>query len=145
MLSRQITLLEPLPATLTPLLGYSCKLFVAAENVISIVIKQIQTLSAKHPGYGHLPLPSPSAVPAKSFIYCFYADFPANSFIYRIYAKHTGCGVPPFRRSDLQTSFHRWAVSFPQRLYCQAIAPNQPARHHCQGRTNSDCVRCPSL
>jgi hypothetical protein len=52
MLARQISLLPPLPTALTPLLRYSYKLFVAPKKVNSFVIKQIQTLSAKHPGWG---------------------------------------------------------------------------------------------
>src|ERR1700720_4023801 len=54
MLARQATLLDPLPTTLTPLLRYSCKLFVARANVKSFAIKQIRTLCAKHPGWGTL-------------------------------------------------------------------------------------------
>jgi hypothetical protein len=52
MLARQISLLPPLPTTLTPLLRYSCKLLVASKKVNSFAIKQIHTLSAKHPGWG---------------------------------------------------------------------------------------------
>jgi hypothetical protein len=46
---------------LTPLLTYSCELFVEAKKVNSFAIKQIQTLSAKHPGWGvsAQPLHSP--------------------------------------------------------------------------------------
>src|SRR6266849_2041619 len=59
MLARQIILSEPSPTDLTPLLRYSCKLFLALslegfapKKVNSFGIKQIQTLSAKHPGGG---------------------------------------------------------------------------------------------
>jgi hypothetical protein len=52
MLARQTSLRNHLPSTLTPLLRYSCKLFVAPENLNSFAINQIQTLCAKHPGYG---------------------------------------------------------------------------------------------
>src|SRR6266852_73478 len=54
MLARQIILPRPFPTKLTPLLRYSCKLFVAPKKVNSFAIKQIQTLSAKHPGWGYL-------------------------------------------------------------------------------------------
>jgi hypothetical protein len=53
MLARQITLLDPLPAKLTPLLRYSCGLFVAPQKVKPFRIKQLQTLSAKHRGWGY--------------------------------------------------------------------------------------------
>ena len=52
MLARQMSLLPPLPTTLTPFLRYSCKLFAAPKKVNSFVIKQIRTLSANHPGWG---------------------------------------------------------------------------------------------
>jgi hypothetical protein len=52
MLPRQATFLDPLSITLTPLLRYSCKLFVAPENPNSFAIKQFQTLDANCPGYG---------------------------------------------------------------------------------------------
>ena len=52
MLARQITLLDSLPATLTPLLRYSYKLFCALKEAISFGIKQIQTLLIKHPVLG---------------------------------------------------------------------------------------------
>jgi hypothetical protein len=52
MLPRQITLPQLLRSAVTPLLRYSCKLFVAPQKVNSFGIKQIQTLSAKHPGVG---------------------------------------------------------------------------------------------
>ena len=55
MLARQITVPRNSPTKLTPLLRYSCKLFGATENVNSFSIKQIRTLSAKHPGWGVLP------------------------------------------------------------------------------------------
>jgi len=54
MLARQITLLDSLSAKLTPLLRYSCRLFVAPKKVNSFGIKQIQTLSAKYRGWGYL-------------------------------------------------------------------------------------------
>jgi len=38
--------------SLTPFLTYCCKLFVVAKNIKSFGIKQIRTLSAKHPGWG---------------------------------------------------------------------------------------------
>jgi hypothetical protein len=38
--------------SLTALLTYSCRLFVTTKNFNSFKIKQIQTLSAKHPGWG---------------------------------------------------------------------------------------------
>src|SRR5712692_2129156 len=52
MLARQISLLTPLPTKLTPLLRYSYKLLVAPKKVNSFAIKQIRTLSVKHPGWG---------------------------------------------------------------------------------------------
>jgi hypothetical protein len=52
MLARQISLLSPLQTKLTPFLRYSYKLFVAPKKVNSFAIKQVQTLSAKHPGWG---------------------------------------------------------------------------------------------
>ena len=55
MLARQITVPRNSPTKLTPLLRYSCKLFVAPENINPFGIKQIRTLSAKHPGWGVLP------------------------------------------------------------------------------------------
>jgi hypothetical protein len=54
MLARQVTLLDPLRATLTPLFRYSCKLFIALAKVKSFAIKQIHTLSAKYRGVGYL-------------------------------------------------------------------------------------------
>ena len=51
MLARQISLLDPLLATLTPLLRYSCRLFVAPKNIKSFAIKQIRTLRAKYRGW----------------------------------------------------------------------------------------------
>ena len=38
--------------SLTPFLTYCCELFVVAKNIKSFGIKQIRTLSAKHPGWG---------------------------------------------------------------------------------------------
>jgi hypothetical protein len=71
MLARQITLHRPLRTELTPLLRYSCELFVAAKKVNSFGIKQIQALSAKHPGWGsilHAPCPhAPRAMSPNSF------------------------------------------------------------------------------
>jgi len=52
MLARQIILPRPLPAKLTPLRPYSCRLFVAPQKINSFGIKQMQTLFAKHPGWG---------------------------------------------------------------------------------------------
>lgn len=52
MLARQIILPLPCPNRLTPLLRYSCRLFVAPQNVNSFGINQIQTLSAKYRGWG---------------------------------------------------------------------------------------------
>jgi hypothetical protein len=54
MLARQITLLDPLPSTLSPLLRYSCKLFVALPNAKSFAINQFRTLYAKYRGWGYL-------------------------------------------------------------------------------------------
>jgi hypothetical protein len=51
MLARQITLHNPLPSTLTALLRYSCKLFVAPQKLKSFAIKQIRTLCAKYRGW----------------------------------------------------------------------------------------------
>jgi len=48
MLARQIPLPDPLSITLTPLLRYSCKLFVAPKKLKSFAIKQIRTLCAKY-------------------------------------------------------------------------------------------------
>jgi hypothetical protein len=52
MLARQVILPRPLALKLTPLLPYSCSLFVAPKRVNSFGIKQIQPLFAKHPGCG---------------------------------------------------------------------------------------------
>jgi hypothetical protein len=54
MLARQMSLPRPLATKLTPFLRYSCRLFVAPKKVNSFVIKQIQTLSQKYPGWGYL-------------------------------------------------------------------------------------------
>ena len=54
-----------------PLHSYSSKLFVVAKNINSFGIKQIQTLSPKHPGWGTL---SRCALPqqAKLLTLCFH-------------------------------------------------------------------------
>jgi len=65
MLARQISLRNPLRTKLTPLLRYSYKLLVVPKKANSFAIKQIQTLPAKHAGWGiyrppltaHHPLP----------------------------------------------------------------------------------------
>ena len=54
MLVRQIPLLEPFPIRLTPLLRYSCKLFVALAKVKFFAIKQIHALCAKYRGVGYI-------------------------------------------------------------------------------------------
>ena len=54
MLSRQIIFSRSPQTTLTPLLRYCYKLFVAPKKVNPFGIKQIQTLSAKYPGWGYL-------------------------------------------------------------------------------------------
>lgn len=56
MLARQETFLGPVPSKLTLLFRYSCELFVALAKLKSFVVKQIRTLCAKHPGWGHLLL-----------------------------------------------------------------------------------------
>jgi hypothetical protein len=55
MLARQVIVPAPLPIELTPLVRYSCSLLPAPKKVNSFGIKQIQTLFAKHPGWGYLP------------------------------------------------------------------------------------------
>ena len=54
-LARQIILPRPLPTKLTPLLPYSCSLFVGPKKVNAFGIKQIQPLFGKHPGWGVPP------------------------------------------------------------------------------------------
>ena len=72
MLARRITLPQPFPTKLTPLLPYPCRLFVALKKVNPFGIKQIQPLFAKHPGWGvvmpwlatrHSPLDTSSLTP----------------------------------------------------------------------------------
>src|ERR1700674_3089371 len=41
----------------SPVVSYSCRLFVVSKKVKSFAIKQIQTLSPKHPGWGTLQPP----------------------------------------------------------------------------------------
>ena len=53
MLARQITLPRPFPTKLTPLLRYSCRLFVVLKKVNPFGIKQIRTLLAKYRGWGY--------------------------------------------------------------------------------------------
>jgi hypothetical protein len=55
MVARQVTLLDPLPTTLTPLFRYSCELFVAPKKVKSFGIKQIPHSFCKIPGVGVFP------------------------------------------------------------------------------------------
>ena len=57
-LQQQPSLFLSSPKSLTALLIYSCKLFVAARKVNLFAIKQIRTLSPKHPGWG-VPATSP--------------------------------------------------------------------------------------
>jgi hypothetical protein len=52
MSARQVPLLDPLPIPLTPLVRYSCKLFVTLAKVKSFVINQLRTLCAKCRGWG---------------------------------------------------------------------------------------------
>ena len=52
MLARQVTPLTHFSNTLTPFLRYSSKLLRVSRIANSFAIKQIQTLRAKHPGYG---------------------------------------------------------------------------------------------
>src|SRR5216684_1330643 len=54
MLARQIILPRPSSTKLTPLLRYSCKLFVAPKKVNSFGIKQIQTLLQHTRGMGYV-------------------------------------------------------------------------------------------
>src|SRR5712692_5547170 len=53
-LPRQITASRPVPAKLTPLVQYSCRLSVAPKKVNSFRIKQIQTLLQNTRGMGYL-------------------------------------------------------------------------------------------
>jgi hypothetical protein len=54
MLPQRITLPSTHPAELNPFSTHSSGLFVHAKNLNPFEIKQIQTLSAKHPGWGYL-------------------------------------------------------------------------------------------
>jgi hypothetical protein len=58
LLSQQPDLFSLTARTLNPLSAYSCKLFGAVEKPNSFAIKQMQTLCAKHPGWG-MPATSP--------------------------------------------------------------------------------------
>ena len=106
MLARQVTLLDPLSTTLTPLLRYSYKLFVALEKVNSFVIKQIRTLCAKHPEYGvplhsvftshESPVTGHASVPSICMPFIFkrlQTPFPATPFFSHLY-KTPGVGIP---------------------------------------------------
>jgi len=50
----------------TPLFTYSCGLFVVGRKPNSFAIKQVQTLSAKYPGYGYPGRGTPGGEPACS-------------------------------------------------------------------------------
>ncbi len=69
---------------LTPLFIYCCKLFVVAKKLNLFIIKQIQTLSAKHPGWGMPPLRQLSAL-------CVSALSFASSFLLRQFATDSPC------------------------------------------------------
>jgi hypothetical protein len=129
MLARQIIPLDPLPTTLTPLLRYSCKLFVALAKVKSFAIKQIRTLCAKYRGWG-LPLrhignswSQPFSflaitdsqltrfqqVAASSRLFALFCDLPSFVFnrLQPLFRKHRGWGISRrgqgSRPADLQT------------------------------------------
>ena len=65
----------------TPLFTYSCGLFVVGRKLNSFAIKQVQTLSAKYPGYGYPGRGTPGGEPACSET---GVPFSAASFIYAI-------------------------------------------------------------
>ena len=62
---------SPLATVLAPLFSYSCRLFVVRKKLNPFAIKQIHTLSTKHPGWGV----SPDGSAAHS---AGYADSPRN-------------------------------------------------------------------
>jgi hypothetical protein len=137
-LARQITLLDSLPTTLTPLLRYSYKLFVVPKKAISFRIKQIQTLLTKHPvGY---PQPSPlhACQSAKFFaayhihatpvFSCYYALFRTTGILYppcfqlflHSFYRHGGGYLIDICRSGVATAGE---VAPPTRRRCDTQSP----------------------
>jgi hypothetical protein len=128
MLARQISLLDTLPITLTPLLRYSCKLFVAPKNIKSFAIKQIRILAQNTGGCertsawpvhesqvtSHKSRPFSCLQPPCRLFALFSALVP---FVFislqPLFPKHPGWGVPLRQLRALCGSALSFAVVFP--------------------------------
>jgi hypothetical protein len=157
MLARQIILLSTLPAKLTPLLRYSCRLFVALKDVNFFGIKQIHTLSQERPGWG-VPLrslgglcacPSGRRASALSLLFVFFAlcfqgvtnCFSGNSFPFTNICVAL-CVFP------LRTKIEQSTAAFPnQESSRRSSAFSAPARRRQVSALSfsSDFPRCSNL
>jgi len=72
----------------TPLFTYSCGLFVVGRKPNSFAIKQVQTLSAKYPGYGYPGRGTPGGEPA-----CSETGVPFSAASLYIRNTHTSCAA----------------------------------------------------
>jgi hypothetical protein len=90
MLVRQTILLDAPQIALTPLLRYSCKLFVALAKVKAFGISQIRTLLPEHPGGVYLA----KNRPAESATYkLFFPDLLANELPLLCFQEVTNCSL----------------------------------------------------
>jgi hypothetical protein len=125
MLARQISLLPPLPITLTPLLRYPCELFAAPKKVNSFVIKQIHTLFGRSPGVGCPTLRRLCALRGSALSFSLLAS-PLFSWSYELlfqqtlsFHKHLRC--PMFFSSAVlfvtrfRRIFEAWSLATPTR------------------------------